>query len=312
MTQAPAATPATAVRQHGGGHHPLNLPCTAPAGRLHDSRGGVIDRRAKGATSSNTLPASCAAAAHPTTGVRRARELSPSLRSQSCQHAQLVKGYKGLPVQAYFEKPLHGKNQYIDFVRHSRERPVVLAIRFVVSNGCHQISEVTYQLKKRRSSFSISKPSCIERLCLTEKGSQPIGCLGPVAILSDHFENQLKAFCSPRYVLGDFCRNRKADFLRLQTLTVCSPISLSGDPDRSQNCQDGADSLHPSSSRLRPNNEENRYSGNGAQRYPEHHCTPGESRHVSIKEVVRHRRRLATSKAPSLPAPCHDVQRGAA
>ena len=93
MTQAPATTIATAVRQHGGGRHPLNLLCTPTAGRLQDSRGGVIDRRAKGATSSNTLPASCAAAAHPTTGVRRARELSPSLRSQSCQHAQLVEGY---------------------------------------------------------------------------------------------------------------------------------------------------------------------------------------------------------------------------
>lgn len=93
MTQAPATTVATAVRQHGGGRHPLNMPCTVQAGRLQDSRGGVINRRAEGATSSNTLPASCAAAAHPTTGVRRARELSPSLRSQSCQHAQLVEGY---------------------------------------------------------------------------------------------------------------------------------------------------------------------------------------------------------------------------
>lgn len=94
MTLAPATTIATAVRQHGGGRHPLNLLCTVQAGRLQDSRGGVINRRAEGATSSTTLPASCAAAAHPTTGVRRARELSPSLRSQNCQHAQLVEGYK--------------------------------------------------------------------------------------------------------------------------------------------------------------------------------------------------------------------------
>lgn len=96
MTQAPATTVATAVRQHGGGRHPLSLPCTAPTGRLQDSRGGVINRRAEGATSSNTLPASCAAAAHPTTGVRRARELSTSLCSQSCQHAQLVEGYTAM------------------------------------------------------------------------------------------------------------------------------------------------------------------------------------------------------------------------
>lgn len=93
MTQAPATTVATAVRQHGGGRHPLNLQCTALAGRQQDLRGGVINRRAEGATSSNTLPASCAAAAHPTTGVRRARELSPSLRSQNRPHAQLVEGY---------------------------------------------------------------------------------------------------------------------------------------------------------------------------------------------------------------------------
>lgn len=107
MTQAPATTVATAVRQHGGGRHPLNLLCTAPAGRLQDSRGGVIDRRAEGATSSNTLPASCAAAAHPTTGVRRARELSPSLRSQSCQHAQLVMGYTSHPDDAEWPTVRH-------------------------------------------------------------------------------------------------------------------------------------------------------------------------------------------------------------
>lgn len=93
MTQAPDTTVATAVRQHGGGRHQLNLQCTVQAGRLQDSRGGVINRRAEGATSSNTLPASCAAAAHPTTGVRRARELSSSLRSQNRPHAQLVEGY---------------------------------------------------------------------------------------------------------------------------------------------------------------------------------------------------------------------------
>lgn len=107
MTQAPATTVATAVRQHGGGRHPLNLLRTAPAGRLQDSRGGVINRRAEGATSSNTLPASCAAAAHPTTGVRRARELSPSLCSQSWQHAQLVEGYTTHPDDAEWPTVRH-------------------------------------------------------------------------------------------------------------------------------------------------------------------------------------------------------------
>lgn len=107
MTQAPATTVATAVRQHGGGRHPLNLPCTVQAGRLQDSRGGVINRRAEGATSSNTLPASCAAAAHPTTGVRRARELSPSLRSQNRPHAQLVEGYATHPDAAEWPTVRH-------------------------------------------------------------------------------------------------------------------------------------------------------------------------------------------------------------
>lgn len=106
MTQAPASTIANAVRQHGGGRHPLNLPCSVPAGRLQDSRGGVINRRAEGATSSNTLPASCAAAAHPTTGVRRARELSPSLRSQNRPHAQLVEGYTYPLSRANFHEAL--------------------------------------------------------------------------------------------------------------------------------------------------------------------------------------------------------------
>ena len=108
MTQAPDTTVATAVRQHGGGRHPLNLPCAVQAGRLQDSRGGVINRRAEGATSSHPLPASCAAAAHPTTGVRRARELSPSLRSQSCQLAQLVEGYGALAPKASYQPSAEG------------------------------------------------------------------------------------------------------------------------------------------------------------------------------------------------------------
>lgn len=93
MTQAPATTVANAVRQHGGGRTPMNLQSTAPAGRLMHSRGGVINRRGEAATSSNPMPASCAAAAHPTTGVRRARELSTSLRSTSRPLAQLVEEY---------------------------------------------------------------------------------------------------------------------------------------------------------------------------------------------------------------------------
>lgn len=89
----PAHTNVIAAPQRGGDRAPQQPAGTAPAGRQHDVR-GTIDRRAEGATYSPTLHTSGAAALHPKAGVRRARELSPSLRSQNRPHAQLVEGYK--------------------------------------------------------------------------------------------------------------------------------------------------------------------------------------------------------------------------
>lgn len=91
----PANTTVIAAPQRGGDRAPQHLAGTAPAGRQQDVR-GTIDRRAEGATYSPTLPTSGAAALHPKAGVRRARELSPSLRSQNRPHAQLVEGYKSV------------------------------------------------------------------------------------------------------------------------------------------------------------------------------------------------------------------------
>lgn len=100
MTPATATTVVRAVLQHGGGLVHTQQPRAHARGRQLTPRGGVIDRRCE-ATSIIPLPfPSSAAAVYPLTGVRRARTLSPSLRSNSRPHAQLVVGYgaSGSPV----------------------------------------------------------------------------------------------------------------------------------------------------------------------------------------------------------------------
>lgn len=160
MTQAPATTVATAVRQHGGGRHPLILRCTAPAGRLQDSRGGVINRRAEGATSSNTLPASCAAAAHPTAGVRRARELSPLLRSQNRPPAQLVEGHGGSPNHNAAQSRIHLDQLLklpVKTVASSNERNEQGSVRRHVHSDLHEAYEHRQvETKSRRNEEALS------------------------------------------------------------------------------------------------------------------------------------------------------------
>lgn len=97
MSLATAFTQASAVRLHGGGraHHAPTT--TRPAGRPTRSTGGEIDSRCEAASLIALAYRPCGAHAYPLTGVRRARELSPSLRSQNRPHAQLVEGYTRLP-----------------------------------------------------------------------------------------------------------------------------------------------------------------------------------------------------------------------
>lgn len=93
MIKATANTNVRAVLQHGGGLAHTQQPRTNARGRQLTPRGGVINRRCE-ATSIIPLPfPSSAAAVYPLTGVRRARKLSPSLRSNNRPHAQLVVGY---------------------------------------------------------------------------------------------------------------------------------------------------------------------------------------------------------------------------
>lgn len=101
-----ASTKPVAAPQRGGDRALQHQVNAMQAGRQQDSR-GTIDRRDEVATYSQPTPDSCAAAAHPTTGVRRARELSPSLRSQNRPHAQLVEGYATHPDAAEWPTVRH-------------------------------------------------------------------------------------------------------------------------------------------------------------------------------------------------------------
>lgn len=95
MTQATANSVATAVRKHGGGQSLLNLQGIANGGRHRHQSGGVIKSLCCAAAGITALGAQATAPlAHPTTGVRRAPELSTPLRSKNCPHAQPVKGYR--------------------------------------------------------------------------------------------------------------------------------------------------------------------------------------------------------------------------
>lgn len=94
MTQATATTASRAVRQHGGGLVHANPPRTTLRGRHHCTSGGAINRRCEAASIIALAFSAPATLAYPMTGVRRARELSPSLRSQNRPHAQLVLGAK--------------------------------------------------------------------------------------------------------------------------------------------------------------------------------------------------------------------------
>lgn len=93
MNQATATTTLRAVREHGGGPVQPARHTTLARGRLHPQRGGAINRRCAATSILPLLFPSSVAASYPTTGVRRARKLSTSLRSPQRLTAQPAEGY---------------------------------------------------------------------------------------------------------------------------------------------------------------------------------------------------------------------------
>lgn len=341
MTQAPATTVATAVRQHGGGRHPLNLLRTAPAGRLQDSRGGVIKRRAEGATSSNTLPASCAAAAHPTTGVRRARELSPSLRSQSCQHAQLVEGYTT-------SGPHHTAKQWIQLDEFLQ---VLFEVIPRLCKGAKQGSggghidanlqdanehrKVKPEFRRNHQPGSTlviiqvargSLHDSIEEINISLPHTKPsIGRQrGPVDCWLEASLMLLAEFLHPakRTILVDQLLSSPQRFpdngIQTHTLSLLtSEIVLPLHSSRHCNCHDqsqnGASSLHPSRTCLACVHRQHQE----VSCSEDHDNTRHRNRQMFLcplpPAVVPHHHHLNAKKhRASLPAPCHHVQREAA
>lgn len=342
MTQAPApaTTIATAVRQHGGGRHPLNLQCTAPAGRLQDSRGGVINRRAEGATSSNTLPASCAAAAHPTTGVRRARELSPSLRSQSCQPAQLVEGYKASRSNQITKKwiDLHQLLQILlKGIAGAREQTKQRAISLYISSNL-QDTDKHRQVESEPRSYS--QPSCalviveitgsalhdaIEEVHIAHPYPQPFiaGQSRSVLRLDTGLNIGPKRLCfTERAVLVNKLLSRAECFpycrvephaLCMITGTVISLPHQNRNSYRHNNGQNRANSLHPGWGVLTApwHDQHQNDEWNPKERTQEK--SPNRSkREADMDFLVEHASLPARVVPQSLPALCHHVQRGAA
>ncbi len=327
MTRAPATTVATAVRQHGGGRHPLNLPCTEPAGRLQDSRGGVINRRAEGATSSNTLPASCAAAAHPTTGVRRARELSPSLRSQNRPPAQLVEGYRHQSLEIdWAHCPLSGRQISLKL---SQMTPAVIAdlavvapeledflpSRVLITRPMLQIAE---QAREVLSEFvhkrhTIRMWIVVKRAIQAGKYSLEDGRGNLSVIVSNEFK-LIKETCDlAAYLVGCIEQAPGVAPLPCKLLFMAPLRILPGQPDRDTKAHQRTKGLHPARSDFASVYSQHQdVSCKEDQDNPRHR-----DRQVLLcplpAALVPHPYHLdAQEHRPSLPALCHHVQRGAA
>lgn len=326
MTQAPATTVALAVRQHDGGRHPLNLLCTAPAGRLQDSRGGVINRRAEGATSSHPLPASCAAAAHPTTGVRRARVLSPSLRSQSCQHAQLVEGYG----QSVLRTKLHARvSLYESKYSFLHGGKLTLDIRLPLTDLNPVELEVTRQVALDRP---LRKECC---LLYREKSMHDFFVFKSHDInLSHVFQSSAKnsrPVIKRIYLMpsGGYVVSGRSDI----DCTVASKcmglrhIAMVGlellisprfglPPENPNGYEDGqyrANSLHPGSRIVANPKQTDQQIDEANKDWSETNSLAHiGKRETDVKFLVEHASLPLQVIAESLPAPCHHVQRGAA
>lgn len=94
MSLATLTTEASAARKRGGGLARRYLLDSLLMGRPAMPAGGETKSLCRAAAGIFLpQPSACAALAYPTTGVRRAQELSLSLRSPHSPAAQLVKGY---------------------------------------------------------------------------------------------------------------------------------------------------------------------------------------------------------------------------
>lgn len=356
MTQAPATTVANAVRKHGGGRHPLNLLCTAPAGRLQDSSGGVIDRRAEGATSSNTLPASCAAAAHPTTGVRRARELSPSLRSQNRPHAQLVEGYKTYQLKVLLGYYVGRHVALLAALGVSISKPLQLMIGVLEVDICvyldtpdpmtdtfkhgvedqgpshtslnlkdiNELQEFLPKLKNERHFASIApliieptqqilkdiKPSLGTKIfvCLA-RGINP---LVEEIELIDQVENS-SSLCPTRLGISELPIQTHSPALVFSAVPLALKLLLTNKPS-DEDRTDGAERLNPAWSILQadPGDDNLNCPAKDSNRHKSPNNPDGSNSHPLGNFPFAHSNPLLLDNHPSLPAPCHHVQRGAA
>ncbi|WP_134677483.1 hypothetical protein [Ectopseudomonas khazarica] len=335
MTQAPAATVATAVRQHGGGRHPLNLLCTAPAGRLQSSRGGVIDRRAEGATSSNTLPASRAAAAHPTPGVRRARELSPSLRSQNRPHAQLVEGY-GLASSLFGSLPIIAEQNismlFFNIYKELASRGNSLVPRFDIGlreNMDHLVIDLIHPQSRvdvEQQFLCIQKeaPPFSVLLRVNEGGKALLQSSDPCPeVLFVMPSKSISAAPSPQLIKKLINLNacpephKSVLVLRPHLLNMTLPRVLLPLPGRyadgNEDANDGTNCLNPSRCMLTPpRHKQTKYDGRNKGVRANQESNKAGERDPYMELPIEHANLLAVMMPMSLPALCHYVQRGAA
>lgn len=349
-----ANTNVIAAPQRGGDRAPQQPVGTMPAGRQQDAR-GTIDRRAEGATYSPTPPTSGAAALHPTTGVRRARELSPSLRSQNHPHAQLVEGYKpSTGVQLGYESSLPctkhvtgnaSRCELIQFVarlfelniclsfktpnpvsnvfKHSDELDVPASFFFELEdlyelknflskpkNNGHATTCTRFVYQSTQQVIQREKPAPVFHfLDCTAGGINPqiekIKFISQVENSSSLVTTRLCSSVQP------FQSNASA--LVLSALPFSIQLLLTNKP-RDKDGTYGTDRLNPRRGILQAGSSHDHLNCPAQSSYrQERPNDPNGSNRYSIRNFpLTHSTYLQRNTQPSLQAPCHHVQRGAA
>ncbi|GEM_PF-2661395 len=345
---ATTSTGAPAVREHGGGRAHRALLTQQPSGRPARSTGGEIKSlccAAAGIIALATRP--CGARAYPLTGVRRAAHPAAALRSTPRPHAQPVKGYRS-PFDVKLNKPgamfrqlrkvfleafmcrlkLINKldsGYLIDtlFQEGDQDRKIEAELP---SNDVALRIEVIIQVVHRslhnplveahisnQDQGGLSRLLPIKWLCAGKDFEQLFVKLILLRPRSE-LHGSLRSFPNKHVKPSGMCKVSLRIRRSPQILSLL--LRMVGDGNSNQDRHHRTDCLNPSSS-LVYSTESIKYNEKRPT-YSSHRQEGPDRPQTRQLHVVRHpkplhvARILVAVEAPSLQAPCHHVQRGAA
>lgn len=308
MTPATATTTTKAVRQHGGGLVHTTLPRAVLSGRQQCPSGGVKKSLCCAAAGINALALQASATpAYPMTGVRQAQKLSTPLRSPYCPHAQLVVGYSRSIFRAGINTiPGTGCHHMKEGLVHP---PVLIR---VVDQPAFKTIDQRRNGRYQPFIWQIHKVNSLHRTQGAVRNLlQTLIAFRHTDLFPEHFIDFHKTIESlpGDYRNSFFCRGFP-DY----GLSFSDTILIGCQPNRGE---DRADCSQAGKQRrvcvyypLRHNQRGNNKSNNSNRRPHNHQRQP-----VTHPKglFLQHLHPLYPSlNRPSLPAPCHHVQRGEA